>query len=77
MFLALQSHCSNIVRAADNTRPGGTEEPILEVDLQPGQMAVFDDAPVRHRVTPIQVSGGRTGGHRDVVLMSYGGQLTV
>ena len=48
-----------------------------QLDLQPGQMAVFDDAPVRHRVTPIQVSEGNTAGHRDVVLMSYGGQLTV
>ena len=48
---------------------------ILQVDLAPGQMAVFEDAPVRHRVTPIQVEAGQVSGHRDVVLFSYGGQL--
>ena len=51
-------------------------ESVLELDLAPGQMVVFDDAPVRHRVTPIRAAQGYAVGHRDVVLFAYGGVLT-
>lgn len=48
---------------------------VLDVVLRVGEMVVFEDAPLLHRVTPIRVAPGapRGCGYRDVLLMSYGG----
>jgi hypothetical protein len=43
---------------------------VVRAELAAGFMAVFDDAPIQHRVTPIEAEDGATGGHRDVLLFS-------
>jgi hypothetical protein len=43
---------------------------VVRSELAPGFMAVFDDAPIQHRVTPIEAEDDATGGHRDVLLFS-------
>lgn len=49
--------------------------PVLNRVLDEGELIIFDDAVVKHRVTPIKVADPSVeeGGYRDVLLMSYGG----
>lgn len=55
---------------------GGSNKAFLSHQLKPGEMVMFDDALVRHRVTPISISSSdeelATGFH-DIILISYGG----
>jgi hypothetical protein len=53
-------------------RPDRPDRPdrIERFELIPGCMAVFDDAGVEHRVTPVASEDGTTPGHRDVLLFS-------
>lgn len=44
---------------------------IVEICMDPGQMVVFEDAPVQHRVTPINTHGKTCDGYRDVMLFAY------
>ena len=42
------------------------------IRLQPGQIVLFDDTTVMHRVTPISIlDENKPHGHRDVILLSY------
>lgn len=42
--------------------------------LEEGELLIFDDAPVQHRVTPIQIADSSLKiGFRDVLLLSHGG----
>ena len=43
---------------------------IEQLLLQPGQIVIFNDTEVKHRVTPITTKE-KNEGHRDVILMSY------
>ncbi|PNH04445.1 hypothetical protein TSOC_009402 [Tetrabaena socialis] len=45
---------------------------ILSDVLRPSELLLFDDAHVKHRVTPIRVRSPGSG-HRDVLLFSHGG----
>ena len=47
------------------------ENDILKKHLEPGQMAIFDDPDILHRVTPIRSADGIRGGHRDVLLFGF------
>lgn len=45
---------------------------VTRVLLQPGNIIIFDDTTVMHRVTPIHIlDKNKPHGHRDVILMSY------
>ena len=47
---------------------------VLNRILDEGELVIFEDAQVKHRVTPITVAHPTEGGgYRDVLLMSYGG----
>lgn len=48
---------------------------ILSETLFPGFMVVFDDHKLYHRVTPIKPKDQTQIGYRDVLLMSYGGDM--
>lgn len=47
----------------------------LKRALHPGEMVIFEDASIKHRVTPIHCVEECTpeGGYRDVILLSHGG----
>lgn len=45
---------------------------IIRIMLQPGNLVLFDDTTVVHRVTPINIlDTNKPYGHRDVILLSY------
>ncbi len=45
---------------------------VTRVLLQPGNLIIFDDTTVMHRVTPIHIlDKNEPSGHRDVILLSF------
>ena len=47
------------------------KEELLTLDLSENHGVIFEDAKVKHRVTPINVKNNLKNGFRDVILMSY------
>lgn len=63
----------NIKGGRSQFRDAATHATVLDAILPEGRMVIFDDIPVQHRVTPIDVKDPETGtGYRDVLLLSHG-----
>jgi hypothetical protein len=64
----------NIIGGINQFKGVNDSDAFLSCVLQPGELVVFEDAPVKHRVSPIQVKDIKAGiGYRDVILFSHGG----
>jgi hypothetical protein len=62
----------NAVGGISQFKPADENAQTIEnLFLHPGHMVVFEDEPVRHRVTPIRSETPHMNGLRDVLLMAY------
>lgn len=52
-------------------RPNDDMVNVILMCLSSGQMVIFDDESVQHRVTPIRCRSETKGGYRDVMLFAY------
>lgn len=60
----------NIIGGLNEFRPCEQPFNITTKEISPGYMAVFEDAYIHHRVTPIEPREFNTEGYRDVLLIS-------